>query len=151
MSNDSQLQLDKFLPYRTVRLATKLSEAFSSVYKGQFDLAIAQWRIIAMLGEREALSAQDIAKLTAMDKVKVSRAVKELVAKKLIAKRQCEGDKRAFILTLTEHGEKLYQKIAGLALNWQARLLDCLSTDELSTFMSVIERLERSLDDTESR
>lgn len=146
MTNCKKLELDQFLPYRTVRLAGKLSEAVSAVYKERFNLTIAQWRVLATLGERTSLSAKEIGHSTAMDKVKVSRAVQELVARKLVQKDQDKEDKRAYHLSLTPSGQRLYDEIVPLALNWQTRLLGNISERELAVFMNIVSRLEGALD-----
>ena len=49
------------------------------VYEQRFDLSVTEWRVMAVLGALDGLSAREVAERTAMDKVAVSRALAGLV------------------------------------------------------------------------
>lgn len=151
MPAQSQLRLDDFLAYRTVRLADKMSRAVSGIYKTRFGLTIPQWRIIATIAAQPGLSAKHIAGNTAMDKVKVSRAVQQLMSRGLLERVPLPDDGRAYQLLLTDKGTQLYQTIVPLAREWQAQLLAVLSDEERDTLMDAIDKLELALDSSEQR
>ncbi|MEW9798227.1 MarR family winged helix-turn-helix transcriptional regulator [Alteromonas sp. CYL-A6] len=148
MTARTTLKLEEFVPYRTVRLAGKMSQAVSSVYRERFDLSIPQWRILATLADQPDLSAQQIAQCTGMDKVKVSRAVQSLLHRDLIARKQTSEDKRAYRIALTGEGQLLYQRIMPLAQAWQDRLLAVLDDAEKQALLSAMDKLEQVLDST---
>jgi DNA-binding MarR family transcriptional regulator len=141
------LALDQFLPYRLVSLAQRISNALSAIYRDQFSVSVAQWRILANLAEKGELNPGEIAQQTSMDKARVSRAIKELSARRLVTKRGDESDNRAYRLRLSDSGLALYRKIVPLALSWEASLLEALDSAEYRDLMRIIDKLARRLDD----
>ena len=73
------LILERFAPYRLSVLSNTVSRVIARIYAERFDLTIPEWRVMAQLGRHGRLSASDIVGLTAMDKVRVSRAAQDLV------------------------------------------------------------------------
>jgi len=102
-----QLNLDTFLPYRLSVLSNRVSDAIARQYSQRFDLSIPEWRIIAVLGQSPNLSARDVARRTAMDKVQVSRGVTSLVATRRVARSEDADDARISRLSLTAKGRAL--------------------------------------------
>src|SRR5689334_13638909 len=73
------LHLTRFLPYRLSVLANTVSHTLAKLYEKRFGITIPEWRIIAVLGGGETMSAGEIAQRTAMDKVQVSRAISRML------------------------------------------------------------------------
>ena len=140
-----ELQLNQFLPYRMVNLAANMSLALSKIYKKEFDLNIAQWRVLAQLGEQQALYAKDIGEITAMDKSKVSRAVKSLQEKGYINRQTDKNDNRAAYLSLTLQGKALYKQIVPKALDWENQLLAVLDKTEAEALLQVLNKLDKQV------
>ncbi len=107
------LELDRFIPYRLSVLSNLVSRAFAQLYAERFDLAIAEWRVLAVLGIAAPLSASEVCERTAMDKVRVSRAVQSLLASGLIERGISADDRRRASLTLTRRGEAINAENAG--------------------------------------
>ncbi|MCV6615481.1 MAG: MarR family transcriptional regulator [Cellvibrionaceae bacterium] len=151
MSNNevSSLILNQFLPFRLVNLAKRVSDAYSWVYSREFGLTIPEWRILARLGEQPGLSSKVIGEITLMDKSKVSRGVKQLEAKGLLAKNKDSQDNRVYYLALTDAGMALYRQIVPTALEWEAQLLHSLDVPEYRDLFRVMEKLEQRLDQLE--
>ena len=141
----NELQLNQFLPYRMVNLAANMSLALSKIYKKEFDLNIAQWRVLAQLGEQQALYAKNIGEITAMDKSKVSRAVKTLEEKGYINRQTDKNDNRAAYLSLTQQGKSLYKKIVPKALDWESQLLAALDKKEGDTLLDMLNKLDKQV------
>ena len=140
------LTLKNFLPYTLVTIAERVSRAFAEIYSEQFDISIPEWRIIAWLGEREALTARDICRFTMMDKARVSRAVKTLHEKGLISQQRDRRDSRLRFLRLTRKGDALYRRIVPLALEWESRLRESISAEEQRRLMTILGKLDAGLD-----
>ena len=140
------LTLQQFLPYRFANLAEKISVSLSRVYVDRFGINIAEWRILATLGEFGELQAKQIARHSNMDKVRVSRAVASLMTKELIERRPCPGDSRAALLHLSPDGRSLYLRLVPQALRWEQALVEPLSEEEQRLLSGVLDRLEAGLD-----
>lgn len=136
-----ELVLEEFLPYRLSILSNRISRAIAARYAETFNLTIPEWRIIAVLGRAEALSAKDIAEATEMDKVAVSRAVARLVAAKRVTARADRADARRQNLSLTREGESVYARIAPIALASERKLLAALDARERAQLDALLDRL----------
>lgn len=143
---DSKIILTKFLPYVLVNLAKQTSDVFSSTYKREFGITVAEWRVIAWVALDGTLTASEICKLSTMDKVKVSRAIKLLRDKKLVVERVNEEDNRVKHVSLTKKGEKLYAGIVPKAKRWEGELLEALSDTEYSELMNTFKKLTTQLE-----
>jgi len=144
------LILEQFLPYRLVSLSQRISHALSAIYREQFDISVAEWRILANLAEKGELNPTEIAQQSSMDKAKVSRAIKELSDRGCVLKRRDEGDNRGYRLRLSQSGLALYHQIVPLALAWEGELLDALNASEYRDLNRIIEKLGRRLGETGS-
>jgi DNA-binding MarR family transcriptional regulator len=140
-----QLNLDTFLPYRLSVLSNRVSDAIARQYSQRFDLSIPEWRIIAVLGQSPNLSARDVARRTAMDKVQVSRGVTSLVATRRVARSEDADDARISRLSLTAKGRAIYEEVAPLALRLERLLLSSLSAQERNTLETVMHKLDRQV------
>ena len=125
----AQLQLEAFLPYRLNRIAAAVSQEFRSVYGPHHDLTIPEWRVLATLGQFEAMSAKAIGQHSAMHKTKVSRAVRALEERRWLTRRASEQDRREEMLNLTRLGRQAYRDIVPKALAFERRILDQLGPD----------------------
>ncbi|MCH8221661.1 MAG: MarR family transcriptional regulator [Proteobacteria bacterium] len=113
MENSELLNLEEFLPYRLSVLSNTVSRGISAAYVDRFGLSIREWRIIAVLGRYPGLSAAEIVKLTAMDKVAVSRAVSRLTGKGRLTRSLSDADKRRSVLVLSKEGKRLSLLLVG--------------------------------------
>ena len=142
----TNLALENFLPYVMNRMAENISAQLSVIYRDHYKLTVAQWRVIANLGQHQILLAQDIVKFTDMEKTKISRAVNTLVDRGLVVGEQAEGDNRAKNLRLTAQGIDLYQAIVPDVQAWEKDLLSCLSKVEQKELLSSLEKLKVKLE-----
>jgi len=148
MAGNTPLELEKFLPYRLSVLSNTVSQAIAREYEDRFQLSITEWRVVAVLGRYDGLSAREVAERTAMDKVAVSRAVAELMKDGRVKRSTADHDKRQSVLSLTAKGRKVYDEVAPLALQHEQRLLAHLDAEEREWLGRIIEKLllaERAL------
>ncbi|WP_210725822.1 MarR family winged helix-turn-helix transcriptional regulator [Modicisalibacter radicis] len=139
------LDLEAFLPYRLSNLAERISQALSTIYAQQYDLTIAQWRVLAWLQQTQPLTAKRICQLTAMDKARVSRAVAQLVARRLVRRRRDTTDQRTLWLTLSVEGDELLATVIPRALAWERELTANLSATEYREFFRLLAKVEAGL------
>lgn len=135
------LELERFLPYRLSVLSNTVSQAIAELYERRFALSITEWRVMAVLGRYDDLSAREVAERTAMDKVAVSRALARLIAAGRVRRLVAEHDKRQSVLRLTPLGWKVYDEVAPLALEHERRLLAHLDADEQRWLARILAKL----------
>lgn len=135
------LTLSCFLPYRLNVVAAVASEGLARIYSERFGISIAEWRVLATLGEFRSITASEIARHAHLSKVKVSRAASALEARSLLRRRTNERDLRETFLALTVEGRTMYGHIAPLALDYAGRLAACLSSEEQALLDQLLEKL----------
>jgi DNA-binding MarR family transcriptional regulator len=123
------LILEDFLPYRLSLLANLVSKAVARLYEARFDLKLPEWRIMAVLGRAPGHSASEIAEITAMDKVAISRALARLIAMGRVESVSDPSDGRRLRLKLSDAGLAIHAEIVPLALSVEQQLLDRMSDE----------------------
>lgn len=141
-AESDRLALDRFVPYRLSVLSNLVSRAVARIYAQRFDLAIPEWRVMAVLGMANPLSAAQICERTAMDKVRVSRAVSRLLEAKLITRRTSQSDRRRADLALSYRGQAIYDKIVPMAREAEAQLLATMSETEQEQLDHLLTKLQ---------
>ena len=135
------LDLDRFLPYRLSILANTISQTITRLYQEPHGLTVAEWRLLAILAKFGPMSANGVCERTAMDKVRVSRAVARAVGSGLIDRAIDADDRRRSILTLTPHGRAVHDQIVPEALRRETEVLAILSEDEVRSLFDMLDRL----------
>lgn len=144
-----QLVLSQYLPYQLVNLAKRVSDACNREFGQPYGISIAEWRILARLGQQADLHSRGLGDITFMDKSRVSRALAQLESKGYLARRTDPQDNRASFLKLTRTGNSLYQKIVPLALAWEDGFLDVLNAREQRDLRRLLSKLEHRLGELE--
>ncbi len=147
MPKDATLRLEAYLPYRLSVASNRVSRWVARSYEDKFGLSIWQWRVIAVLGGTGRLTAQDLAIATAMDKVTVSRAVRALIERGLVARHKHQSDGRSAFLDLTAAGRSVYDEVAPIAIRHEAELLGEFSGEEINRLTDLLVRLEKRAED----
>jgi DNA-binding MarR family transcriptional regulator len=144
---DPRLDLLRFMPFRLNRLAAEVSSALSAEYQVRYGLDIPEWRVLATLGfRREACSAQYISDCTRTHKSTISRAVTELMQRRLVERVENADDRREYRLRMTRKGKALYEELIPRLLHREQDILSCLSARERNDFARLVGKIEESLD-----
>ena len=136
-----KLVLEEFAPYRIVALGHAISGRLARAYRGE-NITIPEWRVLAVIGEVDRVAARDVVRRTPMDKMTVSRAVASLEQKGFVNRAADAEDRRVSMLSLSSEGRKLFDRVAAMALDFEADLLSTLTPDEAAGFGAVMEKLE---------
>lgn len=124
------------VPARVNRLGNRLVTTASATY-GQIGLGFLDARLLELLGRRPDITAARIAEILGVDAAAVSRAVKTLKARKLIA--EASGATRS--LSLTEEGRVLCDLTETLADEREQRLLRGFTDAEADQLLSLLNRM----------
>jgi len=136
------LRLDHFVPYRLSIASNLMSDAIAGAYRSLFGLNVAEWRLIAVLAERNSATQQELCAATRMDKVTISRAAIALADRGLVERAPNASDKRSHLLSLTPSGQQLYAQVVPKAIAMEKQLLADLSADEVAKLVDMLRRLE---------
>lgn len=139
-------QLAEFLPYQLSIASNAVSGLIAERYRARFGLKIAEWRVMAVLGDRSnagarALAQRDLAEATLMDKVAVNRACKVLEDRGLITRAPNEDDGRSHLMVLTREGRAIHEEVMPLARATERELFAGFTQSERAELRAMLEKL----------
>jgi DNA-binding MarR family transcriptional regulator len=137
------IELERFLPYRLSVLSNVVSSAIAAAYRRRFDLSIPEWRVIAVLARHPGLSAAEVAELTRMDAVAVSRAVTRLLRAGRLRRSVARNDRRRSVLSVSRAGAAVYREVAPLALRFERDLLEGMDHSERAALDLALDTLTK--------
>jgi len=120
-------RLADFMPYQLSVTSNAVSRLIAEQYQARFGLKIAEWRVMAVLGDIGSATQRELAEATLMDKVAVNRACKVLEDRALIEREPNSQDGRSHLLTLTGAGHSIHREVMPLVKKidtfWRGRHL----------------------------
>ena len=131
----------RLIAYRVLTLSQLLNRGIEVVLDKDLGLSVRQWRVLLCIGYGGEQSVQDIADFCRYDKSQVSRAVAELLDKKLVATTSSPVDGRRILVDMTTAGRQKYEQGLSRSQARQARLASCLSASELGAFEAAMQAL----------
>jgi DNA-binding MarR family transcriptional regulator len=126
---------------RLMVLANLLKRGAILRYKRLAGLSSVEFGLVASMGRRPPMSVISLAAAVGMDKGQISRALAELVSRKLVAKAANPKDNREVLVCLTRTGLAALDAIVAGAQERNRRLLEQLGPEELKLFLAQIDRL----------
>ena len=140
------MDMDAFIPAALTNLAQKITAGASATYRPRFGVGITEWRIIALLAAEPWIAPVQICESTGLDKAAVSRGLRDLAAEGLVEARGVDGARRRVPVALTAKGLAIHDRMIGLALERQERLLEGFSAEERAQLQDFIARMRRRLE-----
>ncbi|RBP03097.1 DNA-binding MarR family transcriptional regulator [Roseiarcus fermentans] len=140
------IDMDAFIPAALTNLAQKITATASATYRPRFGVGITDWRVIALLAAEPWIAPVQICESTGLDKAAVSRALRDLLAEGLIEARAGDSNRRRVPVALTAKGLAVHDRIVGLALERQERLLEGFSAEERAQLRDFIVRMRRRVE-----
>src|SRR6201987_4603132 len=128
---------------RLMVLANLLKRGAMLRYKRLTGLSSVEFGLVASLGRRPPMSVARLAEAIGMDKGQISRALAELVSRKLVARAANPRDSREVLVRLTRSGLAAHDAIVASGLERNERLLEGLSGEEVAMLLAQIDRLTR--------
>ena len=137
--------LEEFLPHRLSVVSARAHRLFARAYADRAKLSVPEWQVLSVLARSGDLCATDVARQAAMDKVKVSRAVRSLIERKLVRRAEDRRDRRVRRLAITPVGRRIQAGTMPLVHALESEMLGPLSAEERERLRAVLSRLDRHL------
>lgn len=141
---DRPLQL--FITYRLSALSGKLNRQANAVLKKAGNLRVPEWRILALLNLHGEMNGASISDQVNVDPGLVSRSLRALEARGLIATRRDDDDRRHAFTSLTAAGRALYAKVLPAMQRRQRYLLSALTAEESAALLRITDKLQIAAD-----
>lgn len=130
MTQNSQFQLDEFLPYLLNRAAEVTSFDFQKTYKDTYGMLRTEWRVLFHLGRYGDLTAKQICTMSDLHKTKVSRAVSKLEDQRFLQRTEVPTDRRHEVLSLTKQGKSAFDHLQAEALKYNNTLMQRFTNED---------------------
>lgn len=105
------------------------------------DLSIPQFRTLRFIQRNPDSSLSDLANHLGLTLPSVSKLVDGLVKQELVSRQESTADRRCITLVLTQNGESIVNSARAGAQANLAKILSCLSSEELKTIYQAMELL----------
>jgi len=102
---------DNSLLYHLARASNLMAFGADPGNSKQYAVNVREWRVLAVLGSYQPITSAGIVEVTGLDKATVSRALDALDRKGMIRRAPHPEDGRASLLSLTEAGVELNNRI----------------------------------------
>ncbi|MFE7422077.1 MarR family winged helix-turn-helix transcriptional regulator [Rhodococcus sp. NPDC057529] len=136
----ASLSISELLSYRLSRLANLISGSAALRYRREFDVSLAEWRTLALIGEDPSFTVNRLARRAGLDKAQMSRVVTKLTERGLLARELGPG--RTTRLRLTRKGSGVYRGLIAAANERDEALRVCLTEEESAALESALRKLD---------
>jgi DNA-binding MarR family transcriptional regulator len=138
------LDLDDNLAYRLSLLSFLVNKATSRIYNSA-GLGTNHWKVLSVLNSYEPMTAQSIARWVTLDKVAISRTVRQLLELKLVDRKLHSMNGRLIEIKMTARGRRMYNAIAQQTATHQATLLQDVTVSDRRALFQTLRQIEETL------
>lgn len=132
-SSRAPQRLSELLNFRLQALMALSGAPVVRLLEGRYGITRREWRLLAWLAERGAMSPSELAASCQLDRARTSRAIGLLVAQGLASRTLVANDPRRARVALTPEGEHLYQQVFPQAVAIHTQLVEVLDDAQLRT------------------
>ena len=128
-------------------MATYMLELLTVFEKGladetaQYDLTPVEFTLLRICLEEGEITATRLAQMLPVDASRISRIVSRLVDDELMTRRRLREDRRVVMLRLTDAGRELISRLRRQVQDFDAKLSEGISEEDLRIFSSVAARM----------
>ena len=134
------------LLHRLLKLTNRLMAPFSMHLSHRYKISVNEFRLLMTVGALGRTASHEVADLTGVNAMSISRAVATLQKHGRIIVERDEGNKRRKWLSLSDEGKRLYEIMRPQSETVAHYLFSKLEPTELEGFANIVERLIERLD-----
>ena len=134
-----------------LKLTNRLMAPFSTHLAHRYRISLNEFRLLMTIGALERTASHEVAELTGVNVMSVSRAVATLQRHGRVAVVRDEGNRRRKWLTLTDEGRRLYEAMRPQSDKVADYLFDGIAPAELDAMADMITRLIERLEATDAK
>lgn len=139
--------MEKILPIRILRLATKLSVVFQRETLRPAGITVQQWRILVSLAQFGELHLRLLARHSTQDPAHTSRVLKTMISDGLIESRPDSVDQRRIQYRLTPAGELVIEENWPHAKAFAADVAELFDDEEFEQFKMMLDKTNEAIDE----
>ncbi len=138
-------ELTGFLTFKVSQLHAKLNAQAGYILRSHAGLSLVQWRIIALVNAiGPSVPSSSIISQVGMDKGLFSRNLKDLIASGYVEGESDPSDHRRILLSLTDKGQHLHDRVIKVMRARQKHLLEGISNSDQQILFDAFKKIERN-------
>lgn len=112
-------------------------------------IAIGYRAILFNLGINDGITQLELSRLTGLKPPTVSVSLQKMEAEGLVTRIDDKDDLRKTIVSLTDKGRDLCQKVGSVLIECETVVTEALDTDELETLKSLLLKIRKNISESE--
>ncbi|MBK1811785.1 MarR family transcriptional regulator [Clostridium sp. YIM B02505] len=112
----------------------------------KYGITTSQWIVLKVLEEEDNLTQAEVAKKLSGDRATAGAVIDRLIKKGLIYRNQCENDRRANRVRISDHGRELAERICIEAVKCNEKALRGFRNEEVKQLFTYLYRINNNLD-----
>jgi DNA-binding MarR family transcriptional regulator len=136
--------------FKLVRVVNLTARPFAQRVGREHKLSLNEWRVMALVGGRPGCTASQVAELSGLDKMAVSRALAGLQRAKRLQRHGDPTDQRRSRLYLSASGKALYAIAHARAREREAQLFEGMTAPEREQLSAMLDKLIASVQKADS-
>jgi DNA-binding MarR family transcriptional regulator len=134
-----------------LKLNNRLMAPFSTHLAHRYRISLNEFRLLMTIGTLGRTASHEVAEITGVNVMSVSRAVATLQRHGRVEVVRDEGNRRRKWLSLTDEGRRLYDVMRPQSAKVADYLFDGLAAADLATLADLVERLTERLEATDDQ
>ena len=143
--NKTLRAFDRSLPMALLRAREAVMKKFIPSLR-ENGLSSQQWRVIRALNEEEGLDITELANRCFLLMPSLSRIIQNLEKRELVHRNQSSLDNRKSVISITEPGKKLFQKIAPKSVEHYDLITEKFGYGKLELLYELLDELIEKID-----
>ncbi len=136
---------DRYVPFIIISISNNLYRGASQFYQARFGIGVTEWRVLSALAAEPNSTANRLCQIAQLDKAAASRSLRVLETGGYVAIAPHKSDARKRTVAFTPAGLALYEKILGVALKRQERMVAGLNPEETNMLITLLKRVRANL------
>ena len=132
--------------HRLLKVSNRLMAPFSTHLERQNDISVNEFRLLMLIGRKGKAASHELAEMTGVNVMSVSRAVASLERKGRIKVERDPQNRRRKQLTLTREGHRLHEIMRPHTERVASYLLSDLKAKEVAALRTMLDRLIDTLE-----
>ncbi|SCJ93255.1 Multidrug resistance operon repressor [uncultured Clostridium sp.] len=110
----------------------------------KYGIGVGQYQFLILLYLKDGISHDELTEKAAIDKANTTRAIKKLESEGYVRLEINDCDKRKFKIYLTDKALEIKDELLKISFDWEQRLLEPLSSDELDSLFFLLRKIARN-------
>ena len=139
------LDRENYIPFHLISVANQYSRGSSKLFLRLFGVGIIGWRILSFTSLSENMTAQQVCKAVNLDKGATSREIQKLKKLGHIELNTDSKDKRRQLISLTNSGIELHNKMLNVALAREKEFMQHCNVREKQELLRMLKGISNNL------